>query len=264
MTLREDRIVRAVHERLLQEMLYELQTGGGIAFYGRPLDAAQRDLVAGARATVKALRALSRQAPAMLARYLGASGLKILDVGAGQAPWSMKLAATFPDVTITAVDLPEELDALRDAVRVAGMQDRFRLVGVDFFTSAWPADIRPGSFNLVLIANVCHLFDAARNTQLFQRVIPLLRVGGKLAIIDQVLEEDPDWRRWAPLYALGALHCAPGGQLFPVRVYTSLLAGIADWTVEVHPLCPLPPLTLITAHLNEKRPTAVHIGDSTR
>ena len=70
---------------------------------------------------------------------------------------------------------------------------------------------------------------------------------GVITIIDQVLEEDPDWRRWAALYALGVLHSAPGGYLFSVREYANWFAEHGSWRVIAYPVCPLPPLTLIVA-----------------
>jgi 2-polyprenyl-3-methyl-5-hydroxy-6-metoxy-1,4-benzoquinol methylase len=251
-----EEIVRIVEERLSREILYELQTGGGVCFTEQPrhdpeagegqapdIERYRRQMEA-IHATVDELHAIFRRAPASVAEHLSRPDQRILDVGAGKAPWSLALAAHAASSRITAVDLPEQIPILREAVTTAAMAGQFDLVGVDVFGASWPTT---GAYDLVVIANVCHLFDERRNLELLRRVVPLLRPEGTVAIIDQVLDEDPDWARWAALYVLGVLHCAPGGRLFPVRTYADWFGELGSWNVASRTICPLPPLTLITA-----------------
>src|SRR5262249_25282997 len=48
-----------------------------------------------------------------VADQLAVPGLRVLDVGAGAAPWSLALAARQPDCQVTAVDLPAVLPSTR-------------------------------------------------------------------------------------------------------------------------------------------------------
>jgi SAM-dependent methyltransferase len=196
------------------------------------------------RATLSQLKQLFLSAPSRVAARLSRPHIHVLDIGAGKAPWSLAMASRDPSIFVTAADLPDQLAALQHSVNAAGLSRQFRPVSVDVFSPAWPPT---NECNLVVIANVCHLFDEQRNRKLLHRAAQCLRPGGTLAIIDQVLDEDPNWERWGALYLLGALHCAPGGYLFPVRKYEVWLNDIDSWQVATHPICPLPPLTLITA-----------------
>lgn len=235
--------------RLMREILYELQTGGGMSFADLPHSAdrdsekRQMEAISGALDRLKGLFAHSAD---RVAERLSRPDLRVLDVGAGKAPWSLAIAAHDSSASVTAVDLAQKMDTLRQAVAAAGVgvSERFRFVAADIFTSAWPVE---GDYDLILVANVCHLFDEPRNRELLCRLIPCLHRQGTLAIIDQVLDEDPSWKRWSALYATGALHCAPGGHLFPVRTYADWLGKLGSWKVASHPICPLPPLTLILA-----------------
>ena len=58
------------------------------------------------------------EAPADL---LAQPGLRVLDIGAGAAPWSLAIAAREPGSTVKAVDLPAVMRSTRTAVRKAGL-----------------------------------------------------------------------------------------------------------------------------------------------
>ena len=242
MTPEEEALARRVKEGLALEILYELQTGGGLAFDGVPNDAVEAQ-VAAIHAAVDNLRARFAAAPDRLARLLGKDGLRVLDVGAGTAAWSLPFTR-FDGVRVTALDLPAELARLEHAVAAAGALERVTIVAGDAFT-ADPADL--GTYDVVIVANVCHLFDSTRNRALLRRLRALVDEQGVLAIVDQLLELEPDWNRWCALYAVGVLHSSPGAFLFPLASYESWLHGSGFARVDATPLCPVPPLTLVTA-----------------
>ena len=240
-------LISVVSARLWDEVLYELQTGGGMSFENVPRCSekdSQTPQMKKIRATLDRLKGISDSGPERVAARLSHPNLRVLDVGAGKAPWSLAIASRYPSVFVTAIDLPEQMTTLRDAVSKSGISKQFRLAAVDVFRAAWQAD---DAYDLVLLANVCHLFDEARNRQLLRQVALCLRPAGALAIIDQVLDEQPDWVRWGALYAVGALHRAPGGRLFPGRIYSTWLEELGFCNIAEHGVCPLPPLTLIQA-----------------
>ena len=89
------------------------------------------------------------------AKLLAQPGLRVLDIGAGAAPWSLALAAREPSSTVTAVDLPAVMRSTRTAVLQAGLEDRYEFVEGSAFDVDWG---EPATYDLALIANVCHLF----------------------------------------------------------------------------------------------------------
>jgi SAM-dependent methyltransferase len=242
MTSEEDALVQRVKDRLVLQVLYELQTGGGLAFDGPTNDGVEAQL-SSIRAAVKILQSRFATAPDRVAQLLGRPALRILDLGAGSARWSIPFTR-FRDVHVTALDRPEEAGRVEAAVAEAGLRGRVTIVAADAF-DADPAEL--GTYDLVIVANVCHLFNEARNRELLQRIAGLVNKKGVLAIVDQVLELEPDWNRWAALYSVGVLHGGPGAFLFPLQTYERWLVETGFRQVESTLVCPVPPLTLITS-----------------
>jgi SAM-dependent methyltransferase len=135
---------------LRRTALYERQTGGGLSLDGpgsRPSDPAR---VARVHELARALRDLRPAAPARAVAALSARKQpgRVLDLGAGRAPWSLAFTRLNSDVQVTAVDLPREVPALRAAVTAAGCAHQYRFVANDFFD---PPVESLGSFDLVIV-----------------------------------------------------------------------------------------------------------------
>lgn len=149
------------------------------------------------------------------------NGVDVLDAGAEAAPWSIALARHSPSIRVTALDLPAVLSATRRAVAAADLADRFDYRAADMFTCTLPEH----AYDVVLLANVCHLFDDAQNRALLRRLRPVIRPHGLLAIIDVVAPPDGETPLSISLYALGLrIRTSQGG----VRS----LAAYQTWTSE--------------------------------
>ncbi len=68
------------------------------------------------------LALLFEASAAHAAELLMQPSARVLDVGAGAAPWSLALAARDPGCTVTAVELPAVMPSTRSAVRAAGLE----------------------------------------------------------------------------------------------------------------------------------------------
>ncbi|MGI8480086.1 MAG: class I SAM-dependent methyltransferase [Gaiellaceae bacterium] len=170
---------------------------------------------------------------------LARPGLRILDAGSGAAPWSIAIAAREPDCTVTALDLPAILPAARRAAAAAGVQDRFRFVAGDLFTF----EIKPRWYDLVIAANVCHLFDEGANCGLVGRLADAVRPRGTLAIVDVLL----DSTRPVALYALGLMTRTRTGRVYPLEAYESWAYEAGLGPIEQLPLPGSFPLRLLVA-----------------
>ena len=208
---------------------------------------AAADTVVGAEAVyptvVPQLGAMFAPAAEIAANLLTAPALRVLDAGAGAAPWSLALARRDPACRITAVDLPMVLEVTRRAVAAAGCDAQFTYLAGDLFT----IHLRRGSYDLAIIANVCHLFDETANRRLLRRLFRAIRPGGTLAIVDVLPNERLDGPRSAVLYALGLLLRTSRGQAYPFSTYAGWLRSTGYETVERTDLGASLPLSLITA-----------------
>ena len=177
------------------------------------------------------------------AELLAGSGGRVLDAGAGAAPWSVAIAHRDPACRVTAVDLPGVIPVLREAIAAAGLADRFELVAGDLFT----VELDRGAFDLAIAGNLCHLFDPAANRRLIGRLRDALRPGGRLAIIDAVPDERLDGPRAVVLYALGLLLRTRGGHAYPFSSFVEWLREAGFEGIERVALGEAPPATLIIA-----------------
>jgi ubiquinone/menaquinone biosynthesis C-methylase UbiE len=193
---------------------------------------------------VPQIGALFRPSAEQAAELLAQPGLRLLDIGAGAAPWSLAIATREPSSTVTAVELHAVMRSTRTAVREAGLEDRYEFVEGSAFEVDWG---KPRTYDLALIANICHLFDENANLQLLRRVADALRPGGRVAIVDILPTERGDGPRAAVLYALGLVLRTSSGRIYP---YSTLRRWLGQEGFEAPRRRDLPgpfPFTLITA-----------------
>jgi SAM-dependent methyltransferase len=193
--------------------------------------------------TVGPLATLCRPAVGTAIEHLAGTGLRVLDLGAGAAPWSIALAAADPKLTVTAVDLPAVVPVTRDAVAQAGLEEQFDVLERDIFSVTFDDD----AFDLAILGNICHLFDEATNRRLFDRAARWLAPGGTVAVIDFLPNERRDGPRDVVLYAVELVGRAPAGQLYPFSSYAGWLREAGFELIERTELMSYPPVTLVRA-----------------
>lgn len=219
----------------------------GLALRGerRTVDAAT---IAGAESlypnVVSQLATLFRASAERAADLLVPSSARVLDVGAGAAPWSLAVAGRDPSCRITAVELPGVIDSTRAAVRRAGLDDQYEFVAGDAFDVDWG---EPATYDLALVGNLCHLFDEEANARLLGRVAEALRPAGRVAIVDILRNERGDGPRSAVLYALGLVLRTAQGRIYPYSTFRHWLDECGFNAVRRRSLAGPVPFSLITA-----------------
>ena len=142
---------------------------------------------------------------------------RVLDVGAGPAPWSVAYCGRNANCRVTAVDMPTVLPATRRAISRAGLTDRYEFVS---------GDVEMGAYDLIIVAQVCHLFDTATCTAMIRKLTRALADGGVLAIVDTL--PGPG----AAVQELSLYLRTRHGSMRPPEVYREWLAevGLGDVT----------------------------------
>jgi ubiquinone/menaquinone biosynthesis C-methylase UbiE len=156
---------------------------------------------------------------------------RVLDVGAGAAPWSLAVAARHPTCMVTAVDLPAVVPATRRAVHDAGRERQFHFLAGDLYD----VELGQRAYDLAIAGNLCHLFDEAANRRLLSRLYDALGPGGRLAVMDVIPDEQPR-PRWVALYELGLLLRTASGRVHPLAAYLDWLHGAGFEPPEQHRL----------------------------
>ena len=158
-------------------------------------------------------------------------GAAILDVGAGSAVWSLKLANDITDGLVTAADWPAVLEVAVETAQRLGLADRLSLLAGNYHEVEFPS----AAFDLVILANITHLETPDGNRRLIAKARAALKPRGRLAVID-VFPGQSQGDLHRTLYALGlALRTKQGRVYFPEEL-TVLLRECGFNAIRLLPL----------------------------
>jgi SAM-dependent methyltransferase len=112
-------------------------------------------------------------------------GLRVLDLGAGLAPWAIAVLEQSSGSTAVVNDLPDVAALAARTVEQRGLLERVEVRAGDFFE----IPIEPCSFDLVVLGHVCRTEgdDGARS--LVQRSFDALRPGGQVIVADYFTDD---------------------------------------------------------------------------
>lgn len=210
------------------------------------------------QAQAAALAWMLRPAAELAARVLSIGqkrkNLKILDIGAGAAVWSLAMARRDPGTTVTAVDWPAVLKVAAGAAREACLSDRFSTIPGNFHEITLPAD----TYDLAVVGNVTHLETPDGNAALFAKLNGALKPTGELVIFD-IFSGQPRGDLNRTLYTLGLALRTEHGRVHTPEELNSMLgrAGFSPGRIdgiEVPPYAVGMLLTRKSAQLNRSAP----------
>ena len=133
---------------------------------------------------VTALAWMMTPAAEALATMLGMGNarksLRILDVGAGSAIWSLTCAKHDAGTTVTASDWPVIVEIPAAFARRMGLEERFSAVPGNYHETEFGS----AAYDLAVVANVTHIETADGNRDLFSKLHTALKSGGEVVIVD--------------------------------------------------------------------------------
>lgn len=144
----------------------------------------------------------------------GGEAKKVLDIAAGHGIFGISVAKANPSAQIYACDWKNVLEVADENAKAMGVADRYHLLP----GSAFDVDFGSG-YDLALITNFLHHFDAATCTAFLRKVHASLAPGGRAAIVEFV----PNADRVSP----------PGPAAFSLIMLTSTDAGDAYTFAEL-------------------------------
>ena len=171
----------------------------------------------------------------------GLSGpLRVLDIAAGHGLFGIEVAKQHPQATIAAVDWAPVLDVAKANARKAGVEARFdALPG-----SAFDVDYG-GPYDIALLTNFLHHFDAPTCIGLLQKVHRAMKPGGRVAVLEFVPNEDRVSPPMAAAFSLVMLATTPSGDAYTFRQIEAMLHAAGFEAVAAHPV-PKSPHTVVT------------------
>jgi len=143
----------------------------------------ERDPVAFYRPLVTATFPTQRRAATRLGASIGWSrrpGLRVLDLGAGRAPWAIAVLEQSSGSTAVVNDLVGIIELAAETLGHEGFSGRVELRPGDFHT----IDIEPAHYDIVVLGHVCRTEGEERSKCLIRRAVDALVPGGRLIVAD--------------------------------------------------------------------------------
>jgi hypothetical protein len=168
---------------------------------------------------------------------------RVLDIAASHGLYGIALGRRFPECRVTGLDWNAVVAVARENAAAAGMAERYDTISGSAFEVAWGED-----YDLVLVPNFLHHFDAASCTDILRRARVALAPGGRVALVEWVPNEDRISPPVPAMFTMTMLLTTPAGTTYTVSELTSMLADAGFVAPDVTPLVPTP-LTLLLSRL---------------
>ncbi len=150
----------------------------------------------------------------------------LLDLGGGPGAY----ARAFVNKGIKSIlyDMPDVIEYVSREFKLKGIKN-LTLKRGDFTKNEFEKEFEVESFDIVFMANICHIYSAEENGLLIKRVSKLLKPGGMVAIEDFVRGRSP----MAEMFAVNMLANTEGGNTYTEAQHREWLEGAGFSKIEV-------------------------------
>ena len=177
---------------------------------------------------IEAMHTRARSTAPELIACLDLAGVsRVLDVGGGSGVYSMAFARTGDGLTATVFDLPNVVPLTRDYLAREGLSDRIDTVVGDYTT-----DPLPRGYDLVFLSAIVHSNSPRANADLIGKCAAALNPGGRVVVVDFIMDDARTSPPFAALFALNMLVGTREGDTYTeaeVREWMDR-AGLIDMT----------------------------------
>lgn len=171
------------------------------------------------------------------------AGARVVELGAGAAPWSRAVLAGDPGATAVVNDLPGVLAVAERALDGDGVADRVTFLPGSY----WEVDLAAGGFDLAVLAHVCRAEGDEGAAALVRRAAAALAPGGRLVLAEYLLHDDLSGPAQAQLLGVTMAASTARGATFTHRQARAWLEGAGLGPVAPAPAVPLPTTVLVAA-----------------
>jgi hypothetical protein len=207
---------------LWQHLETAVRSGRGESHWGKWSEEEQRIASEGIAASTAPIAAALPEA------YDFAGHRMVLDIGGGTGSVLVALLGRYPDLRGTLYELPETAAVARQYLSGSSEGARVDVVDGDFFK-----DPLPRGADIVLLANVVHLFSPVQNRMAVERVRRHVGDGTRLLLLDFWTDPTHTQPPAAPLMAGEFLLWAGDGDVYSADEAGDWLRG-SGWRVLDH------------------------------
>ena len=154
---------------------------------------------------------------------------KVLDIAAGHGVFGIAIARHNPKAEIVALDWVNVLQVARQNAEAAGVAERYRTLPGSAFEVDFGSD-----FDLVLITNFLHHFDAATCESFLKKVHGALKAGGRAVTLEFVPNEDRVSPSIPAAFSLMMLGTTPAGDAYTFSELEGMFGKAGFSKTEMH------------------------------
>lgn len=166
--------------------------------------------------------------------HAGSKPIRVLDISAGHGLYGIAFAKHNPSARVTGVDWGNVLEVAKENAAKAGVADRYSTIP----GSAFDVDFGSG-YDVILVPNFLHHFDAATNEKLLHKVHAALVAGGVAIAPEFIPNEDrisPARDAGFSLQMLGT----PSGDAYTFSELENMFRNAGFARSEMRELAPFP------------------------
>lgn len=127
--------------------------------------------------------------PAALPLVFADKPRRLLDVGGNTGKWAVACARFDPEVRITIVDLPQQLELARETVRQNNLEDRIGFFATDLLDESRPL---PEGYDALWMSQFLDCFSERQIVSILQRAARAMGTGGVLHILELLWDRQPN------------------------------------------------------------------------
>lgn len=154
--------------------------------------------------------------------YTRTPNLRLLDLGAGGAPWTVAVLGQNPSATSVVNDYEGVLRVAKRRIDEAGVGDRATYLPGNFHE----VELAPGSFDLVILGHILRTEGDAGAVHLMRRAFESLRPGGRVIVSDYFRDNTRKFNPFGVLMGVTMVAATRQGHTFTNRQVT-------DWLREI-------------------------------
>jgi 2-polyprenyl-3-methyl-5-hydroxy-6-metoxy-1,4-benzoquinol methylase len=179
------------------------------------------------------LMALPAELLAKLIRADNGEKCKVLDIAAGHGLFGITIARQNPNAEVAAVDWPLVLGVAQENAQAAGVAGRYTTIPGSAFDVDYGSD-----FDVILLTNFLHHFDAPTCESLLKKVYAALAPGGRAVTFEMVPNEDRVSPPVPATFSMMMLGTTPSGDAYTFSELDRMFRNAGFSSSELHPLPP--------------------------
>ena len=185
----------------------------------------------------RSMAPMMRMGAELIAKMFGAGSrpMKVLDISASHGAFGIAFATQNPQAKVVGLDWANVLEVAKENARAAGVADRYSTIA----GSAFEMDLGSG-YDIVLIPNFLHHFDAATNESLLRKVHAALSPGGIVLAPDFIPNEDRITPARDAMFSLQMLGATPHGDAYTFLELEAMFRNAGFARSELRDLSPHP------------------------